>query len=175
MSLDRRLAVLRILDDQNRLGERADTKAISLLSALSFFSIFFITFYRSVPADYISISLIILYFASAISAILNIIMTLIPRIKVTGILNEKSKLAPYKAAFFGEISRFQNMAEYRKCLDNMLADESTIIDVYIRQIYEVSHITVAKYKFATRAFYLVVTALLCEFSLIAYLFIRGTM
>jgi hypothetical protein len=173
VSLDRRLAVLRILDDQNRLGERADTKAISLLSALSFFTAFLVTFYRSIPSDLITIGLIICYFGAAISAILNIIIAVIPRIRVTGLSHEANEDAPYKAAFFGEISRFHDLFEYRKCLDNMLIDESTVIDVYIRQIYEVSHITVAKYKYATRAFYLVVIALLCEFALIGYLFIRG--
>ena len=49
MAVDKRAAILRILDDQNRLVERADTKAISLLSTLGIFTVFFIAQFRSIP------------------------------------------------------------------------------------------------------------------------------
>ena len=43
MSVERQEVVMKILDDQNHLSERADTKAISLLSTLGIFTVFFVT------------------------------------------------------------------------------------------------------------------------------------
>ena len=51
MSADRFSLVFRILDNETRLLERADQKAISLLSILGVFMVFFIVYYRLVPVN----------------------------------------------------------------------------------------------------------------------------
>ncbi len=175
MSLDKRTAVLRVLDDQNRLGEKADTKSISLLSALGFFTAFFIAYYKNIHPDPISITLVVIYFVTAILAILNIIMAVNPRIRLIGMGGNKDKADPSRAAFFAEICKFSTLPEYRECLKEMLKDEDTVIEVYTRQIYEVSQITAAKYKHTSRAVYFVISALSSEFVLIAYLFISNAL
>jgi hypothetical protein len=175
MSLDKRTAVLRVLDDQNRLSERADNKSISLLSALGFFTAFFIAYNKDIEPDPVTIILVVVYFITAILAILNIIMAVNPRIRIMGMGGGKNKPDPSRAAFFAEICKFSSLPEYRESLKEMLKDEDTVIEVYTRQIYEVSQITAAKYKHTTRAVYFVIAALTSEFALIAYLFISNAL
>ncbi len=171
MSLDKRLAVMRILDDQNNLGVRADSKAIAFLTALGLFAAFFIAFVKDIDPNVITVVLVIIYFLAAILAIWNVILAINPRIRGSVSGGKKNQLDPYKAAFFAEICKFASLSDYKECLDLMLKDEDTIVEVYSRQIYEVSRITAAKYKYTQRAVYFVVTALSIEFVLIIYLFV----
>ena len=173
MSLDKQSLVLRVLDDQNRLGERADVKSLYLVTALGFFTAFFIAFSRDIPMEPLSIVLVAIFLVSAITALVNIIMAISPRIRTIALDGEKGKLDPYRASFFGEICKFTNLPDYKECLNEMVKDEDTVIDVYTRQIFEVSKITAAKYRYTKRAVYLVITALIAEFILIAYLFINN--
>lgn len=169
MSLDRRSVVLRVLDDQNRLGERADVKSLYLLSALGFFTAFFIAYSRDITMEPVSVALLAIFLISAILALVNIIMAINPRIRPNSAI-EKGKLDPYRASFFAEICKFPSLSDYKQCLNEMLTNEDVVLDVYTRQIYEVSQITAAKYRYTSRAVYLVITALTSEFVLIAYLF-----
>jgi hypothetical protein len=172
MALDKHAAVLRILDDQNRLVERADTKAISLLSSLGIFSVFFVAHFRSIPINSFSVVLLSIYFASVILAILHIVAAISPRIRSEAqsqsqTVDEKSA---YQPTFLAGIREFPDSAAYKKCLDEMLKDETSTTDAYIKQIYAVSKINDAKYKFVKRGVVLVVVALTTQLGLIAYTF-----
>ncbi len=172
MSIDRRLVVQRILDDQNNLGARADSKALAFLTTLGIFTAFFIAFVKDITPDYFSITFLVIYFVSAILGVWNIIMAINPRIRVQE-GGESRKLDPSRAAFFAEICKFDTVQDYKVCLEDFLKDEETVVDVYARQIYEVSAITAAKYKNTQRAVYYVISAVFSEFVLIAYLFVNS--
>ena len=62
MANDNLAIVLRILDHENHLVERADQKSISLLSILGVFMVFFIVYYRVIPINFLTGGLIVLYF-----------------------------------------------------------------------------------------------------------------
>jgi hypothetical protein len=173
MSLDKRATVQKILDDQNNLGIRADSKALAFLTTLGIFTAFFIAFVKDIHPDYFSITLLVIYFVAAILGVWNIIMAINPRIRVQGTGVDKNKQDPYRAAFFAEICKFPNVQGYKECLQDFLKDEETVVDVYSRQIYEVSIVTAAKYRNTQRAVYFVITALFAEFILIIYLFVNN--
>jgi hypothetical protein len=170
MSVDRIVAIKRILDDQNNLGARADTKAVAFLTSLGLFVAFFITFLKDIAVNYFTIIILTLYFVSAVLAMYNIIMTISPRTRSNGKETGKCEPDPHKAAFFGDICRFQNIDEYKASLQEMLKDEQIIEDVYTRQIYEVSIVTSAKYRYAHRSVIWVLGAISAEFILVAYIF-----
>lgn len=172
MPLDKRLAVMKILDDQNNLGARADTKVMAFLTALYILTVFFVAFAHDIPINYFSGLLLIVYLVAAITGMWNIVMTINPRIRVRGKGENKAKLDPNRAAFFAEICKFDSAGEYKECLQEFLKDEDTLLDVYIRQIYEVSQLTAAKYKYAQRAVYFVMAALSTQFVLIFYVFLN---
>jgi hypothetical protein len=170
MSLDRIAAIKRILDDQNNLSARADTKAVAFLTSLGLFAAFFIYFIKDIAVNFFTIAMLAIYFASAVMAMYNIIMTISPRARGKEQKTSNGKPNPHKAAFFADICQFNNAGDYKVCLEEMLKDEQTIEDVYTHQIYEVSIVNSAKYKYAQRAVYYVLAAISAEFILVAYVF-----
>jgi hypothetical protein len=171
MAWDKLAHILRILDTENRLLERADSKAISLLSILGVFMVFFIVYYRIIPVNPVTVALIIIYSIFAILAIISLIMTVRPRIQSTSEETDAEKTPASEPAFFAGISRFASLAAYRQTLDEMTRDEATVINVYTRQIYSLAKINAAKYRNVQRAVFLVITALAVELIITAYLFV----
>ena len=83
MVKDKYSVLMKILDDQNRLTDRADTKAISLLTALGLFTIIFIAQLNGITSDTIgpfTILLLVIYCISVLLAVMYIVMTISPRI-----------------------------------------------------------------------------------------------
>jgi hypothetical protein len=171
MAGDKLSVVLRILDSENHLLERADQKAIALLSVLGVFMVFFVVYFRVIPINAVTITLSSIYFLFALLSIINLIMTVRPRIQQVGESEgDKDSIPASEPAFFMGIRRFQNLTAYKEALDAMSADEETTIDIYIRQIYSLAQINAAKYKYIQRAVLLVIVALTVELIIIAYLF-----
>jgi len=165
-------AVLRILDAENRLLERADQKAISLLSALGVFMVFFVVYYRIIPINAFTVTLLSIYFAVALMAIVSLILTVRPRIRLDeGEGEATGKAAACEPAFFVGICRFDTLSAYKEALEDMIKDESSVVDVYSRQLFALARINAVKYRNIQRAVLLVVSALAVELTLVAYLFI----
>jgi hypothetical protein len=166
-------SVLRVLDGENRLLERADQKAIALLSSLGVFMVFFVVYYRIIPINLFTVVMLSAYFAVSLAAIVNLILTVRPRIHV---VNEGTADADEPAAcepaFFVGICQFPTLSAYRQALQNMVKDEASTVEVYTRQIYSLARINQSKYKHVQRAVLLVVLALGIELALVAYLFIH---
>jgi ABC-type bacteriocin/lantibiotic exporter with double-glycine peptidase domain len=160
--------VLRILDNENRLVERADQKSISLLSILGVFMVFFVVYYRVIPMNALTMTLIVLYFICALMAIISLIMAIRPRIR-----REKgaANATPFHdPAFFSGISAFPDAAAYGTALQKLLEDETNVAENYTRQIYNVARINQAKYKFVQRGVVFVICSLAIELTVVVYLF-----
>ena len=163
--------ILRILDNENRLVERADQKSISLLSILGVFMVFFIVYYRVIPINALTMTLILLYFIFALASIINLIMAIRPRVKKQKGADIGNQIAAAQdPAFFTGISSFPDVAAYKDSLQKTLEDESSVNDIYIRQIYSVAQINSVKYKFVQRGVTLVIITLIIELVIITYLF-----
>jgi len=169
---NRLLYVLRVLDTENRLLERADQKAISLLSALGVFMVFFIVYYRLVPINAFTVTLLSIYFVFSLMAIVSFILTVRPRIHtVEEETGDTDKAVESEPAFFVGICKFPTLSAYRQALEAMIKDEASAIDVYTRQIFALARVNAAKYRNIQRAVLLVIIALAAELTLVAYLFI----
>ena len=165
-------SVLRILEAENRLLERADQKAISLLAALGVFMVFFIVYYRLVPINVFTVILLSIYFIFALMAIISLILAVRPRIRlVEQETGDTDKVAACEPAFFVGICKFPTFSAYRQALEDMIKDEATTVDVYTRQVFGLARVNAAKYKNIRRAVLLVIIALAVELTLVAYLFI----
>ncbi len=163
--------VLRILDNENRLVERADQKSISLLSILGVFMVFFVVYYRVIPMNALTMALIVLYFLFAALSIISLIMAIRPRIrKEKGPTGDAKAAAPLDPAFFSGISAFPDVSAYKDALQKTLEDDASIADIYIKQIYSVARINREKYKFVQRGVALVIVTLAIELIVITYLF-----
>jgi hypothetical protein len=166
------LYVLRVLDTENRLLERADQKAISLLAALGVFMVFFIVYYRLIPINLFTVILLVIYFSCSLMAIVSFILTVRPRIRlVEEEAEDTDKAVECEPAFFAGICKFPTLSSYRQALQDMIKDEASTIDVYTRQIFGLARVNAAKYRNIQRAVLLVIIALATELVLVAYLFI----
>jgi len=165
-------SVLRVLDAENRLIERADQKAIALLSALGVFMVFFVVYFRVFPMNVFTITLLCIYFIVALMAIVSLILTVRPRIHAVEQETADTDKAPAcEPAFFVGICKFPTLSAYRQALEDMIKDEASTMNVYSRQIFSLARINAAKYKNIQRAVLLVIIALGVELALVAYLFI----
>jgi hypothetical protein len=169
MAKDNLSILLGILENENKLVERADQKSISMLSILGVFMVFFIAYYRIIPINPLTVTLIVLYFSFALLSIMHLIMAIRPRIRTES--EGKGKPIARDPAFFTGISSFPTPSAYKEALEKMLADESQVTDVYIRQIFSVARINQVKYKFVRRGIILVISTLTVELSIIVYLFV----
>jgi len=164
--------VLRILDNETRLLERADQRAIALLSILGVFMVFFIVYYRVIPVSPLTVTLIVVYFVCALWAIVNLIMTIRPRIHPSQHEqpNDRYKASLFDTAFFAGICKYRDLSAYREALKDMIADDTAIINVYTSQVFSLAHINAVKYKYLRRAILLVIIAIATELAIIGYLF-----
>ena len=169
MPMDNIELILRILESENRLIERADQKSISLLSILGVFMVFFIVYYRVIPVNTLTLVMVMLYFIFAILSIYNLIMAIKPRIRTE---QADAKAAPVcDPTFFGGICRFADPSSYKEALQDMMKDESSVIETYSREIYNVARINSEKYRHVQRGVFLVISTLAIELAIIVYLFI----
>jgi hypothetical protein len=164
--------VLRILDSETQLIERADKKAIALLSIVGVFMVFFIVYYRLVPVNPVTVTLTASYFVFAILSIVSLVMTVRPRIhRGEGTENQDVEgIPPHEPAFFDGIRKFPSLEAYRKVLGEMMNDESAVFNIYSRQIFNLAQINAAKYKHLHRATFITIAALAIELTIIIYLF-----
>jgi hypothetical protein len=172
MAQERYSIVMRILDDQNRLTDHADTKAMSLLTTLGLFTVLFITQLNNITrVNPFTIFLLVVYCISIVLAVIFIIMAISPRIRTLKNNGDTAaETATAQPTFFGGICKFEDAAAYKKCLDGLMSGDEAINDVYIRQVYEVAKINNIKYKFVGRAVWFVVITLISQITFIVYMF-----
>jgi hypothetical protein len=175
MAQNKYAVIMRILDDQNRLTDRADTKAISLLTTLGLFTVLFLAQLNSITnlaqINPFVILLLIVYVVAVVLAVLHIIMAISPRLRTTRhpIGTEKTAQVP-QPTFFGGICQFPDAVAYNKCLDDLAASEEAVNTTYVRQVYEIAKINKIKYKFVGRAVWFVVTSLISQIIFIVLLY-----
>jgi hypothetical protein len=157
--------VLKILDNENNLSQRADQKAVSTLSSLGVFMVFFVVYYRSIPVNVITVPLVLSYFILAALSIVWLITALRPRTK------HKASPGSVNVTFFGSICRFDDAESYCQALAAQSGDEETAARLFSRQIYEVAQINQVKYRNINRATITVISALMVELVVIIYLFL----
>lgn len=172
MSQERLSVVLRILDSEAQLIERADRKSISLLSILGVFMVFFVVYHRIMPVNPVTITLLSAYFVCAILSIVSLVITVSPRIrheeKTEG--QDADGTPGCETAFFGGICKYPSLAAYRKAVEETMSSDSSIFNIYTQQVFNLAQINTVKYKHLHRATFTTIAALSIELSIIVYLF-----
>jgi hypothetical protein len=171
MSTENLNLILRILDAENKLIERADQKAISLLSILGVFMVFFIAYFRVMPVDITTSILVSLYFVFALLSIIHLVMAIRPRIRKDIEATADNNNLTCDPAFYTGICSFPDATSYKATLLTVLQDEKVVTDMYVRQIYSVAQINAVKFKYVQRGVVLVITSICLELTIIVYLFI----
>jgi hypothetical protein len=163
--------IIKILKNENWLVERADQKAISMLSALGVFMVFFVAYYRVFPINAFTITMITLYIIFALASIYSLIMAIRPRTnRKPEPSTENSKPRIADPAFYTGIVAHPNVQAFKKTLMDVLKNDENIVDMYLLEVWTVAHINAAKYKYVNRGVTLVIITLTIELIMIVYLF-----
>jgi hypothetical protein len=163
--------IIKILKNENWLVERADQKAISMLSTLGVFMVFFVAYYRVFPINAFTITMITLYIVFALASIFSLIMAIRPRTnRKPDTVTTNGKMQIADPAFYTGIVAHPNLEAFKKNLMDVLKNDESIVDMYLREVWTVAHINAAKYKYVNRGVALVIITLTIELIMIVYLF-----
>jgi hypothetical protein len=171
MARDMYSVIMKILDDQNRLTDRADTKAIALLTALGFFTILFIGQLNNITrATPFIVFLLVVYCISIVLAVLHIVFAISPRIRTFKSTKKKEEAYTLQPTFFADICNLPDASAYKQCINDVMSSDEAINDLYIRQVYEIAKINKIKYQYVGRAVWFAVICLLTQITFIIFLY-----
>jgi hypothetical protein len=158
MGVDSLNLVHRILDDQSKLLERADQKAIAFISTIGIFAAFFLTFIKDIPINMLTLILITFYILSVLLAISQSILAINPRIVRSNNKTER----PTGVTFFADVVKYKSLREYRQRLEEIISNDPALMDEYTEQVRNLSFINAKKHVYLQRTAWFFLTALISE-------------
>ena len=84
-------ALIQILDGEQAVIQRTDQKALTLLSILGVFMVFFIVHFPKLQMDGITFSLVLVYFSAAIGTMYNLVRVITPRVRKETLQSESQE------------------------------------------------------------------------------------
>ncbi|MFQ6612687.1 MAG: Pycsar system effector family protein [Fidelibacterota bacterium] len=155
--------IFQILASEQQILQRTDQKAFTLMSILGVFMVFFIVHFLKVQMDWFKFIMVIVYFLSALVAIINLVMVIVPRIRKEEPSGETSEV---NATFFSGISQFKSPADYADYLEDISSDSQKIYQMFATQLYALGQINAYKNKALKRAIVFFATAIISELLII---------
>jgi len=136
-------ALFHVLNSEQQIIQRTDQKAFTLLSILGVFMVFFIVHFMKVQMNWFRFILVVVYFASAFIAIINLMLVIVPRIRSDSPKDENPEI---NATFFGGISTFKSSEEYAGYLSKIAGDDEKMYNMFSNQVYALGKINSFKNK-----------------------------
>ena len=165
-------ALIQILEGEQAVIQRTDQKALTLLSILGVFMVFFIVHFPKLQMDRITFSLVLVYFSAAIGTMYNLVRVIIPRLRKETIQSEgqeeteKEYVSP---TFFAGISQFNSPEEYSEHLKSKSNDEDQFNTIFSHQVFSLGKINQLKNEYIRLSTYFFITALTSELAIIIYM------
>ena len=165
-------ALIQILDGEQAVIQRTDQKALTLLSILGVFMVFFIVHFPKLQMDGITFSLVLVYFSAAIGTMYNLVRVITPRLRKETLQSESQEETGKKyvsPTFFAGISQFNSPEEYSKHLKSKSNDEEQFYNIFSHQVFSLGKINQLKNEYIRRSTYFFITALTSELAIIIYM------
>ena len=158
-----------ILDSERSILSRTDQKALTLLSVLGVFMVFFIVYYRLLVTNAFLVAMLGVYFVSAFCTIFYLLRTITPRFRHQA--PDVDGTDQTDPTFFGGIKEFQSGEEYYEYMREMGSSDAHAAQLISRQIHALALINWTKNLSLRRAMYLFVIAIGSELLMILSVFI----
>ncbi|NOZ03433.1 MAG: hypothetical protein GXO92_02365 [FCB group bacterium] len=152
-----------VLSSEQQIIQRTDQKAFTLLSILGVFMVFFIVHFLKVHLDWFKFIMVIIYFVTALLAIINIVLVIVPRIRNDESDGNGNK---YNPTFFGGISQFKSPTEYANYLSEISEDKEKVYALFANQVFALGKINAYKNKALKRSIIFFVLAIVSELLII---------
>ncbi|MFQ6673512.1 MAG: Pycsar system effector family protein [Fidelibacterota bacterium] len=162
--IDRDFSTLfQVLSSEQQIIRRTDQKAFTMLSILGVFMVFFIVHFLKVQLDWFKFVMVIMYFISALLAIVNLVLVVVPRFRREDGASEHESLNP---TFFAGISKYPSPEAYAKHLREIAGDEEKVYNMFATQVFSLAKINSYKNVALRRSVLFFVVAILSELLII---------
>jgi len=155
--------IFQILSSEQQILQRTDQKAFTLMSILGVFMVFFIVHFLKLQMDWFKLIMVLLYFTSALLAIVNLLLVIVPRIQST---KSGTGEQNYNITFFAGISKYKTPEDYALSLEEITADKDRTYQMFSNQLYFLGKINAYKNKALKRAIMFFATAIISELLII---------
>lgn len=155
--------LFKILSSEQLILQRTDQKAFTLLSILGVFMVFFIVHFLKLQIDWFKLIMVIIYFSSAMIAIINLLLVIVPRVRMDTFEDKSTEI---NVTFFGGISQFNNPSEFADYLEKVTTDEEKTYNMFANQLFALGKINAYKNKSLKRAIIFFATAIISELLII---------
>ena len=163
-------ALLQILDGEQQIIQRTDQKALTLLSILGVFMVFFVIHFPKLQMNGITFTLMMIYFTAAIGTMYNLVRVIIPRVRIKSLKDfNKEKANQLSPTFFSGISHFSSPKEYSDFLKSKSNDEEELYSMFAEQVFSLGKINQSKNNYIRRSTFFFITALTSELLIIMFM------
>ncbi len=163
-------ALLQILDGEQQIIQRTDQKALTLLSILGVFMVFFVIHFPKLQMNGITFTLMMIYFTAAIGTMYNLVRVIIPRVRIKSLKDfNKEKANQLSPTFFSGISHFSSPEEYSDFLKSKSNDEEELYSMFAEQVFSLGKINQSKNNYIRRSTFFFITALTSELLIIMFM------
>lgn len=152
-----------VLSSEQQIIQRMDQKAFTMLSILGVFMVFFIVHFMKVQLDWFKFVMVIIYFISAILAIVHLVLVVVPRVRNDNSSSSDESLNP---TFFTGISKFSSPGEYSKYLMEISGDKDRVYEMFASQVFALGKINHHKNRALKRSILFFVAAIVSELLII---------
>ena len=151
--------IFHILSNEQQILQRTDQKAFTMLSILGVFMVFFIVHFLKIHLDWFKFIMVIIYFSSAMLAIINLVLVIVPRVKD----HESQEINP---TFFGGISQFSDPVEFGQYFREVFTDDERTFKMFSSQVFALGKINTYKNEAIKRSIIFFIIAIISELSII---------
>lgn len=155
--------LFKILTSEQQILQRTDQKAFTLLSILGVFMVFFIVHFLKLQIDWFKLIMVIIYFSSAMVAIINLLLVIVPRVRMDTFQDKSPEI---NVTFFGGISQFSNPSEFADYLEKVSNDNAKTYNMFANQVFALGKINAYKNRALKRAIVFFATAIISELLII---------
>lgn len=155
--------IFQILSSEQQILQRTDQKAFTLMSILGVFMVFFIVHFLKLQMDWFKLVMVLIYFTSALLAIINLLLVIIPRIQSSDSGTGEDR---FNITFFAGISQYKTSQDYAQSLEEITADKKKTYEMFSNQVFFLGKINAYKNRALKRAIIFFATAIISELLII---------
>ena len=162
-------ALLQVLSGEQQVIQRTDQKAVTLLSILGVFMVFFIVHFPKIQMNIFNFLMMIIYFTSAMGTIYYLVRVIVPRIRKHKTKIEDNDIEENEIinpTFFAGISQFKTPEEYAFYLKSIAQNENQLYQMFASQVFALGKINLEKNEYIRLSTFFFIAALVSELLII---------
>lgn len=157
--------LLAVLESEERIAQRSDHKALTLLSVLGVVLVFFIVHLPNIPTAPWMIVTVLSYYIALLTALVSLLLVILPRVASSQITlpNGATLVNP---VFYSGICRFPTAAAYADHFRETLADPAQRFLIFADSIHALGRINARKNHHLRRGLLAFAAAIFFELAIV---------